>query len=58
MDVLHQVAALVRIRFVGPNQSLKSVAVLLCGVFASGLAVCGYVAAFRNALWTITSLRR
>ncbi|HEY8135735.1 MAG TPA: hypothetical protein VIF08_06800 [Candidatus Limnocylindrales bacterium] len=34
------------------------VAVLLCGVFASGLAVCGYVAAFRNALWTITSLRR
>lgn len=34
------------------------VAVLLAGVFASGLAVCGYVAAFRNAAWTITSLRR
>jgi hypothetical protein len=34
------------------------VAVLLSGVFLSGLAVCGYVAAFRNALWTITSLRR
>jgi hypothetical protein len=34
------------------------VAVLLAGVFASGLAVCGYVAAFRNALWTITCLRR
>jgi hypothetical protein len=34
------------------------VAVLLAGVFAGGLAVCGYVAAFRNALWTITSLRR
>ncbi len=34
------------------------VAVLLAGVFACGLAVCGYVAAFRNALWTITSLRR
>jgi hypothetical protein len=34
------------------------VAVLLAGVFISGLAVCGYVAAFRNALWTITSLRR
>jgi hypothetical protein len=34
------------------------VAVLLAGVFMSGLAVCGYVAAFRNALWTLTSLRR
>lgn len=34
------------------------VAVLLAGVFMSGLAVCGYVAAIRNALWTITSLRR
>lgn len=34
------------------------VAVLLAGVLMSGLAVCGYVAAFRNALWTITSLRR
>ena len=34
------------------------VAVLLAGVFLSGLAVCGYVAAFRNAMWTITSLRR
>lgn len=34
------------------------VAVLLAGVFLSGLAVCGYVAAFRNALWTVTSPRR
>lgn len=34
------------------------VAVLLAGVFMSGLVVCGYVAAFRNALWTITSVRR
>jgi hypothetical protein len=34
------------------------VAVLLAGVFMSGLAVCGYVAAFRNALWTLTSVRR
>jgi hypothetical protein len=30
------------------------VAVLLAGVFVSGLAVCGFVAAFRNALWTVT----
>lgn len=34
------------------------VAVLLASVFISGLAACGYVAAFRNALWTITGLRR
>ena len=34
------------------------VAVLLAGVFLSGLALCGYVAAFRNAAWTITSTRR
>jgi hypothetical protein len=34
------------------------VALLLAGVFVSGLALCGYVAAFRNAWWTVTSLRR
>ena len=34
------------------------VALLLAGVFVSGLALAGYVAAFRNAVWTITGLRR
>lgn len=34
------------------------VALLLAGVFMSGVALCGYVAAFRNALWTVTNLRR
>jgi len=34
------------------------VAALLAGVFVCGLAICGYVAGFRNALWTITGLRR
>lgn len=34
------------------------VAVLLAGVFVCGLAICGYVAGFRNALWTATGLRR
>jgi hypothetical protein len=34
------------------------VAVMLAGVFLSALCVCGYVAAFRNAAWTITSTRR
>lgn len=33
------------------------VAVLLAGVFVSGLALCGFVAAFRAALWTLASLR-
>ncbi len=33
------------------------VALLLAGVFVCGLAVCGYVAGFRNALWTVTGLR-
>ncbi|MEP7378682.1 MAG: hypothetical protein ABI725_03875 [Chloroflexota bacterium] len=34
------------------------VALLLAGVFVCGLAICGYVASFRNALWTVTGLRR
>jgi hypothetical protein len=34
------------------------VAALLAGVFVCGLAICGYVAGFRNALWTVTGLRR
>ena len=34
------------------------VAVLLAGVFVSALAICGYVAGFRNILWTVTGLRR
>jgi hypothetical protein len=34
------------------------VAVLLAGVFVSALAICGYVAGFRNALWTVTGPRR
>ena len=33
------------------------VAALLTGVFVCGLALCGYVAAFRNALWSVTGLR-
>ena len=33
------------------------VAVLLAGVFVSALAICGYVAGFRNALWTVTGPR-
>lgn len=34
------------------------VAALLAGVFVCGLALCGYVSAFRNALWSVTCLRR
>jgi hypothetical protein len=33
------------------------VALLLTAVFVSGLALCGFVAAFRAALWTLASLR-
>jgi hypothetical protein len=33
------------------------VAALLTGVFVCGLALCGYVSAFRNALWSVTGLR-
>jgi len=33
------------------------VAVLLAAVFVSGLALCGYVSAFRAALWTLASVR-
>jgi hypothetical protein len=33
------------------------VALLLAGVFVCGLAICGYVAGFRNALWTVTGHR-
>jgi hypothetical protein len=33
------------------------VAAMLTGVFVCGLALCGYVAAFRNALWSVTGLR-
>jgi hypothetical protein len=34
------------------------VSALLAGVFVCGLAICGYVAGFRNALWTVTGPRR
>lgn len=34
------------------------VALLLAGVFVCGLAICGYVAGFHNALWTVTGPRR
>ena len=33
------------------------VAVMLSGVFVFGLALAGYVSAFRNALWSVTGLR-
>ena len=33
------------------------VAFLLAAVFVAGLALCGFVAAFRAALWTLASLR-
>ena len=33
------------------------VAAMLTGVFVCGLALAGYVGAFRNALWSVTSLR-
>ncbi len=33
------------------------VATLLAGIFVCGLALAGYVAAFRNALWSVTGLR-
>jgi hypothetical protein len=33
------------------------VAALLAGVFVCGLALCGYVSAFRNALWSVTGPR-
>ncbi len=39
------------------NTTPLFVALLLAGVFVCGLAICGYVAGFRNALWTVTGPR-